>query len=53
MRNNAVCVKDTPSGQLLIKDDNLNTPSQPCPPSYAFTGKGKGVKPNPEWASRR
>ena len=49
--NGAVCVKDTPSGQLLIKDDNLNTPSQPCPPSYAFTGKGQGVKPNPDWKS--
>jgi len=48
--NGAVCVKATPSGRFLIKDDNLNTPSQPCPPSYGFTGKGKGVKPNTEWA---
>ena len=47
--NGAVCVKDTPSGQLLIKDDNANTPSQPCPPSYAFTGKGQAVKINSEW----
>ena len=47
--NQAVCVKDTPSGQLLIKDDNLNTPSQPCPPSYAYTGKGKAVKINNDW----
>jgi hypothetical protein len=33
-RNGAICVKETGAGRWLVVDDNLNTPSQPCPPAY-------------------
>ena len=49
--NGTVCVKDLPSGRLLLRDDNLNTPSQPCPPSYSLKGKGQAVKINGDWAT--
>lgn len=49
--NGTICVKDTPSGHFLIRDDNLNTPSQPCPPSYAVIGKGKAVKNSGDWTA--
>jgi len=42
--NGTVCSKGTPSGHVLSKDDNLNTPSQPCPPGFALIGKGGAVK---------
>lgn len=42
--NASVCVKPTPSGNVLYKDDNPATPSQPCPPAFEYTGKGKAVK---------
>src|SRR5687768_15012857 len=38
--NGLVCVKQILSGQLLFKDDNAQTPSQPCPPSYRAAGSG-------------
>jgi hypothetical protein len=42
--NGTVCSKGTSSGNVLSKDDNLNTPSQPCPPGFALIGKGGAVK---------
>jgi hypothetical protein len=42
--NGLVCAKGTPSGQVLARDDNMNTPSQPCPPAFALIGKGGAVK---------
>jgi len=48
--NQVVCVKQTPSEQLLSKDDNLATPSQPCPPSYQVVGKvGSTIKVDKTW----
>ena len=39
--NGVICVKETGNGRFIVKDDNLNTPSQPCPPAYAVMGGGK------------
>ena len=48
--NNVTCVKQTPSEQLLYKDDNPATPSQPCPPSYQVVGKvGLTIKVDKTW----
>ena len=48
--NAVTCVKQTPSGQLLYKDDNPATPSQPCPPSYQVVGKvGSTIKVDTMW----
>jgi len=48
--NAVTCVKQTPSGQLLYKDDNPATPSQPCPPSYQVVGKvGSTIKVDKTW----
>jgi hypothetical protein len=45
-----VCVMSTPTGNLILKDANPNTPSQPCPPPFAFKGKGEQFPMNKEWA---
>jgi len=47
--NGLVCVKQTPSEQLLYKDDEAGTPSQPCPPSYQVVGKGASIKVDKTW----
>jgi hypothetical protein len=47
--NNLACVKQTPSEQLLYKDDEAGTPSQPCPPSYQVVGKGQAIKVDKTW----
>jgi hypothetical protein len=49
--NNVLCVKQTPSEQLLYKDDEGATPSQPCPPSYKAVGKGQGILVDKVWFS--
>jgi hypothetical protein len=46
---NGICVKGTPSGDLLMKDANAATPSQPCPPAWQFIGKPMGIKVQKEW----
>jgi hypothetical protein len=41
-RNGYVCVKyvgDVGTSKSVVKDDNLSTPSQPCPPSFTYVGK--------------
>ena len=45
----AACVKDTPDGDLILRDDNVNTPSQPCPPPFLFVGKGSSIPIRKEW----
>ena len=40
--NGNVCVKEIAAGRFIVKDDNLQTPSQPCPPAYLMTTVGKG-----------
>jgi hypothetical protein len=47
--NNLACVNQTPSEQLLYKDDEAGTPSQPCPPSYQVVGKGQAIKVDKTW----
>jgi hypothetical protein len=49
--NQLVCVKQTPTEQLLYKDDEAGTPSQPCPPSYQVVGFGQGIKVDKAWFS--
>jgi hypothetical protein len=44
-----ICVMDTPSGTLVLKEANPNTPSQPCPPPFFFKGKTEAVKIRKEW----
>ena len=44
-----ICVKGTSSTNLLMKDANAATPSQPCPPAWQFIGKPQGIKINKEW----
>jgi len=39
-----ICVKGTSSTNVLMKDANAATPSQPCPPAWQFLGKPSGVK---------
>lgn len=49
--NGLVCVKQTPSGQLLLRDDNAQTPSQPCPPSYRAENRGAQFEVDQTWFS--
>jgi hypothetical protein len=49
--NGLVCVKQTPSGELLSKDDDASTPSQPCPPSYRVVGRGDAISVDQTWFS--
>lgn len=44
-----ICVKGTSSTNLLMKDANAATPSQPCPPAWQFVGKPMGIKIQKEW----
>jgi hypothetical protein len=44
-----ICAKATSSDNLLEKDANAATPSQPCPAGWAFVGKPQGVKVKKEW----
>ncbi len=46
-----ICVKGTSSTNLLMKDANAATPSQPCPPAWQFVGKPMGIKIQKEWFS--
>jgi hypothetical protein len=48
-KTNGICVKDTPSGTLVLKDANEQTPSQLCPPPFLFKGKAEPVKIGKEW----
>jgi hypothetical protein len=45
-----VCVKNTPSDHLVLKEANP-TPSQACPPSFLHKGKGSTIKWEKEWFS--
>ena len=47
--NGLACVKQTPSEQLLYKDDEAGTPSQPCPPSYQAVGQGQAITVDKAW----
>ena len=44
-----ICVKGTPSGNVLMMDANEQTPSQPCPPAWQYIGKPQGIKIHKEW----
>jgi hypothetical protein len=46
-----ICVKGTSSTNLLMKDANAATPSQPCPPAWQYMGKPQGIKINKQWFS--
>jgi hypothetical protein len=48
-KNDRVCVKDTPSATLVMKEANENTPSQPCPPPFLLKGKAEAIKIQKEW----
>jgi hypothetical protein len=37
--NGLVCVKFVGVDKTIVKDDNANTPSQPCPPAFSPVGK--------------
>lgn len=45
--NGRVCAKDTPSGGLVLTDDNEQTPSQQCPPAFAIYSGYDMVPINP------
>jgi hypothetical protein len=47
---NGICVKDTPSGTVILKDANENTPSEPCPPAFLYKGKPEAIEIRKEWA---
>lgn len=40
-KNGVVCVKFLANGKEIVKDDNLATPSQPCPPAFNLVGNVK------------
>ena len=44
-----ICVKGTSSTNLLMKDANAATPSQPCPPGWTYMGKPTAIKIHKEW----
>ena len=44
-----ICVKATPSADLLMKDANAATPSQPCPPAWQFLGTPMTIFIQHEW----
>lgn len=46
---NGICAKGTSSGDLIMKDANPATPSQPCPPAWQFLGKPMAIKIQQEW----
>ena len=48
-KTGGICVKGTSSTNLLMKDANAATPSQPCPPAWQFVGKPMGIKIHKEW----
>jgi hypothetical protein len=37
--NGTVCVKFVGAAKTIVKDDNANTPSQPCPPAFSPVGQ--------------
>jgi len=40
--NGMVCVRVIDAtNHFIVKDDNLSTPSQPCPPAYSLEAPGK------------
>jgi hypothetical protein len=42
--NKIACVKETPDGDLVLREGNANTPSQYCPPPFEQIGKGGTLK---------
>jgi hypothetical protein len=42
--NKMVCVKETPDGDLVLREENASTPSQLCPPPFLQIGKGGTLK---------
>jgi hypothetical protein len=43
--NRVVCVKFLGNDKEIVKDDNVSTPSQPCPPAYNVAGATKQGTP--------
>ena len=44
-RNGQVCTKPIGTDKTIVKDDNLATPSQPCPPAFSVTYVRKPAGP--------